>query len=95
MEKYTNKKESAPKSFIKVGREHNLKALLDLLHENGIEITSVISIDSRPEAVELVSENYIPSLNSRLEVKASYGEIRSILEKSEFSSDIDNLIGSV
>ncbi len=95
MERYPNKKEGAPKSFIKIGREHNLKALLALLQENGIEVTSVVSWDPRLDAVEQVSGNYIPSLSSRLQVIASYDDIRSILEKSEFRGDLDGLIGSV
>lgn len=95
MEKYTDKQEGEPKSFVRVGSEHNLKALLDLLHKEGIEIVSVISSDPRPEALELVSGDHIPSLNSKLEVKATYSKIRSVLENSEFRDDIISLIGSV
>lgn len=82
------------KTFIRINwEEHNLKSLLDLLKFNNIKIDSIISSDPRLDSIERVTDNFIPSLNSKITVDATYLEIRKILESSnEFKWFVNKLL---
>ena len=90
-------KEPTPKSFIRVnGKEHNLKALLNLFRENDIKIKMVSAQDPRPGAERRITSDFIPSLSTQLEIEASYGDVRRVLESSEeFREYIDKIMGSL
>ena len=90
-------KEPTPKSFIRVnGKEHNLKALIELLKANNIKMNRLSARDPRPGAELRVTDDFIPSLWTEIEVGASYDDVRRVLESSdEFREHVDKILGSV
>lgn len=86
-----------PKSFIRInGKEHNVVALLDLLKENKIKIKSLSSRDPRPDVLERVKNDFIPSVWTQIEVEASYEDVYRVLESSdEFREHANKILGSV
>lgn len=91
------KKEVTPKSFIRVnGKEHNLKALLELLKEGGIKIKTLSAQDPRHGAENNITKDHIPALWTQLEVEAPYDYVRRVLESSdEFREHADKILGSL
>ena len=96
-EKQKFEKEPTPKSFIRInGAEHNLKALLDLLRENGLKVKKLIAQDARPGAEKKITKDYIPALWTEIEIEASYDDVRRALESSEeFRKHADKILGSL
>ena len=90
-------KDPTPKSFIRInGKEHNLKALIDLLKENNIKMNRLSAQDSRHGAELRVTDEFIPSVWTEIEVGASYDDVRSVLESSdEFREYARKILGSV
>lgn len=97
LEKQNIKKEKEPKSFIRIdGKEHNFKALIDLLTKNGIKMNNVTMVDSRKGAERRVTSTFIPSMYTKIEVEASYDVVRRVLETSdEFREHADTILGAV
>lgn len=96
-EKLRFEKEPTPKSFIRVnGKEHNLKALIELLKANDIKMNRLSAQDPRPGAELRITDQFIPSIWTEIEVRASYDDVRRVLESSdEFREHVDKILGSV
>jgi hypothetical protein len=96
-EKQRFEKEPTPKSFIRVnGKEHNLKALIELLRANDIKINKFFARDPRPGAELRITDEFIPSISTEIEVSASYDDVRRVLESSdEFREHVNKILGSV
>ena len=89
-------KDPTPKSFIRInGKEHNLRALLDLLKKNGIKVKMIAAQDPRHDAEKNVTKDFIPALWSQIEVEAPYNKVRLVMESSdEFREHVDKILGS-
>jgi hypothetical protein len=90
-------REPIPKSFIRVnGKEHNLKALIELFKANDIKMNRLSAQDPRPGAELRVTDDFIPSVWTEIEVGASYEDVRRVLESSdEFREHVNKILGSV
>lgn len=96
-EKSGLEKDPTPKSFIRVnGKEHNLNALIELLKANNIKMNRLSARDPRPGAELRVTDDFIPSVWTEIEVGASYDDVRRVLESSdEFREHADKILGSL
>jgi hypothetical protein len=64
-------------------QEHNLSALLDLMHRSNIKVHSVVACDPREGTEARITSEFIPSLTTELECNTPFLDVFDIIQGSD------------